>query len=313
MDYLAAMRAFVRSVDLGSLSKAASENGAKLSTVSRHITALEADLGAALLNRSTRSLHLTEAGTAFYQHAVTILAAVEEARQATSALNSRPRGLLQVELPSAFARAQVLPRLATLLERHPEMRVSATLVEEPLPLVESGMDVAVRLGILPASGLVAKRLAAYASVLCVAPSALDRRLPRVAHPEDLAGVECIGESPASRADDERWFYQREDGDEVGSVVIRGRFRCNDPAGALGAALSGLGYVVLPRWLVESELVAGRLLRVLPRWRWSSRAPALETVVWAVYAPKKVVSPKVRSFIDFLRHELAADPLFARVP
>ena len=148
MDYFAAMRAFVRSVDLGSFSKAAAEEGVKVSTVSRYVTALEADLGAALLNRSTRSLHLTEAGTTFYQHALPILADVEEARLATTSLNQRPRGVLRINIPGAFGRRHVMPHLKDFLAAYPDIGVDATLTDATVNLIETGTDVAIRIGAL---------------------------------------------------------------------------------------------------------------------------------------------------------------------
>src|SRR5208337_839197 len=115
MDYLAAMQAFVRWVELGSFSKAAAESGLKVSTVSRYISGLEADFGAALLNRSTRSLHLTEAGRLFYERAAQILADVEDARSTTASLNERPQGLLQINIPSAFGRRHVMAHMKDFL------------------------------------------------------------------------------------------------------------------------------------------------------------------------------------------------------
>lgn len=115
MDYLAAMRSFVRAVELGSFSRAAEAAGVKFSTVSRYVTGLEADLGAAILNRSTRSLHLTEAGQAFYERAIWILQDIEEARETTRSLNARPRGLLRVALPGAFGRRHVMPHMRAFL------------------------------------------------------------------------------------------------------------------------------------------------------------------------------------------------------
>ncbi|ARR57722.1 hypothetical protein HY78_29945 (plasmid) [Rhizorhabdus wittichii DC-6] len=109
MDYFAAMTAFVRSVELGSFSRVATESGMKVSTVSRYIAALEDDLGAALFNRTTRRLKLTEAGTTFYSKAAQVLADLEEARQATSALNGKPQGVLRINIPSAFGRRHIMP------------------------------------------------------------------------------------------------------------------------------------------------------------------------------------------------------------
>src|SRR5271156_2183757 len=159
MDYLAAMRVFVRAVDLGSFSKAAAEGALKVSTVSRYVSALEADLSAALLNRSTRRLHLTEVGAAFYERAVAIIADVENARAAASALNARPQGLLRINLPGAFGRRHVVPHLKDFRGAYPQIRLDVTLTDATVDLIETGTDVAVRIGALADSALVARRLA----------------------------------------------------------------------------------------------------------------------------------------------------------
>src|ERR1700760_4859089 len=138
MDYLAAMNAFVRTVDLGSFSKAAAESGAKVSTVSRHIGALEADLGAALLNRTTRRLHVTEAGRTFYERAVQIISEVDDARNATRSLNMRPQGLLKINIPSAFGRRHVMPHMKDFLATYPDIRLDATLTDATVDLIETG-------------------------------------------------------------------------------------------------------------------------------------------------------------------------------
>ena len=155
MDYFAAMTAFVRTADLGSFSKAAAEAGVKVSTVSRYVGALEADLGAALLNRSTRSLHLTEAGRGFYQRATQILAEVEDARGATRALNARAQGLLRINIPGAFGRRHVMPHMKDFLAAHPDIRLDATLTDAIVDLIEAGADVAVRIKDWRAHGLAA--------------------------------------------------------------------------------------------------------------------------------------------------------------
>ena len=141
MDYLAAMRAFVRAVDLGSFSKAAAEERLKVSTVSRYVSALEADLGAALFNRSTRRLHVTEVGAAFYERSVAILADVEDARLAATSLNARPQGLLKINIPGAFGRRHVVPHLKDFREMFPLIRLDVTLTDATIDLIETGTDV----------------------------------------------------------------------------------------------------------------------------------------------------------------------------
>src|SRR5262249_28037969 len=148
MDYFAALRTFVRSVQLGSLSKAAAEERAKVSTMSRHISALEADLGIALLNRSTHRLHLTEAGRTLYTHAVQLLAGLDEARAETASLNRSPRGLLRLNMPGAFGRLHIMPHISAFLTDYPDIQLDVTLTDAMVDLIEAGADLAIRIAAL---------------------------------------------------------------------------------------------------------------------------------------------------------------------
>jgi DNA-binding transcriptional LysR family regulator len=308
LDYLAAMRAFVRSVDLGSFSKAATEEGVKVSTISRYVSALEADLGAALLNRSTRRLHLTEAGTTFYERAAQILADVEEARTATTSLNERPRGLLRINIPGAFGRRHVMPHLKDFLAAYPDIRVDATLTDATVDLIETGTDVAVRIGALADSTLVAKRLASHRRALVASPAYLEQRAP-FARPDDLAHQNCL---LFALQPTHAWYFRHRDNPaaELADVKVNGHLRANDSEALLGAAVAGLGIALLPTWLAGDDLRAGRLLALLSEWEWLI-APGPERAIWGVYPPKKVVSPKVRAFLTFLVHRFGNPPYWER--
>ena len=291
MDYLASIRLFVRTLELGSFSKAAADCGAKVSSVSRAVSALEADLGVALFNRSTRRLSPTEAGGDFYERALRILAEVEDARQQTAALNGRPQGLLKINLPGAFGRRHVVPLLPGFLAAYPEIRIEATLTDATVNLIEVGADVAIRIGALPDSALVAKKLAPHRRVLCVAPAYLGGRAAPV-EPAGIAGENCLG---FALQPSDRWFFER-DGARV-EVAIKGRFKANDSEALLEVALAGMGVALLPTWLAGEALGAGRLLRLLPDWT-VGLAPG-DRAIWGVYPPKKILSPKVRVFLDYV--------------
>jgi DNA-binding transcriptional LysR family regulator len=300
MDYLGAIRLFVRAVERGSFSKAAADLGAKVSSVSRAVAALEADLGIALFNRSTRRLNPTEAGNDFYERAVRILAEVEDARQQTAALNGKPQGLLKVNLPGAFGRRHVVPLLPGFLAAYPDIRLDLTLTEATVNLIEAGADVAIRIGALPDSTLVAKKLAIHRRVLCASPAW--RGAP--AEPRDLAAGNCLlfALAPA-----DRWFFER--GDERVEVAIGGAFRANDSEALLDAALAGLGPALLPTWLAYEALADGRLIHLLPDWR--AGFALGERAIWGVYPPKKILSPKVRVFLDYLEARFGRPPIWDR--
>jgi DNA-binding transcriptional LysR family regulator len=304
LDYLAAMRALVRSVDLGSFSKAAAAEGVKVSTVSRYVSALEADLGAALLNRSTRGLHLTEAGTTFYGRAAQILADVEQARTATTSLNDRPRGLLRINIPGSFGRRHVMPHLKDFAATYPDIRIDATLTDATVDLIETGTDVAVRIGALADSTLVARRLASHRRTLVASPDYLGKRAP-LATADELARHSCL---LFALQPENAWYFRHRGSPtaEPTEVKVSGLLRANDSEALLGAAVAGCGIALLPNWLVGEDLRAGRLVALFSEWEWLI-APGPERAIWGIYPPKKVVSPKVRAFLSFLVQRFGQPP------
>jgi DNA-binding transcriptional LysR family regulator len=308
MDYLTAMRAFVRAVELKSFSKVAAESGTKVSTISRYISGLEADLGAALFNRSTHGLNLTEAGSTFHQHASQILLDIEQARAATSSLNSRPRGLLRINIPSVFGRRHVMPHMKDFLATYPDIRLDATLTDATVDLIESQADVAVRIGALVDSTLIARRLAPHRRVLVASEEYLASR-PPLAAPTDLKVYECLRFALQPTG---AWYYRPfgKPNAELREVAIEGHLRANDSEALRDAALSGQGIALLPTWLVGSDIHDNRLVNVLPAWEWFL-APGPERAIWAVYPPKRIVAPKVRSFVEFLAERFGKVPYWDR--
>lgn len=308
MDYFAAMRAFVRAVELGSFSKAAAEASIKVSTVSRYITFLEEDLGASLFNRSTRHSHLTEAGKTFYDRAAAILAGVEEARSETSSLNAQPQGLLRINIPSTFGRRHVMPHMKDFLSENPNIRLDATLTDETVDLIDSGADIAVRIGALVDSSLIAKRLAPHRRVLVASPDYLRER-PAIHDPQDLPNHECLtfALQPTSA-----WYY-REPGAPAGEmqeIPVGGHLRANDSETLRDCVLSGLGLALLPTWLVGEDLRSDRLIALFPELEWLM-ATGPERAIWAVYPPKRIVSPKVKVFMSFLEQRFGHPPYWDR--
>lgn len=304
MDYLAAMQAFVRSVELGSFSKAAAEADLKISTVSRYIKGLEADLGAALLNRSTRNLNLTEAGRLFYERAAQIVADVQGARSATTSLNAHPQGLLRINIPCAFGRRHVMTHMKDFLAVYPDIRLDVTLTDATVDLIETGADVAVRIGALVDSALIARKLAPHRRILVASPEYLERRPPPRA-PGDLADHECLlfALQPSGA-----WYYRpaRDSAGALVEIAVNGHVRANDSEALREATLSGVGLALLPTWLVGDDVRDKRLAGVLSEYEWLI-APGPERAIWGVYPPKKVVSPKVKVFLAFLAERFGRPP------
>ncbi|EMO7189127.1 LysR family transcriptional regulator [Pluralibacter gergoviae] len=294
MNHFAAIRTFVSAAELKSFSAASKALNIETSTVSRHVADLEADLRIALFNRSTRGLTLTEAGRLFYSHAAQLLLQWEEARSLTSALNERPAGLLRLSVPSAFGRMHVMPLVDEFLRLHPEISLDITFNDDMQDLIESRIDLSIRIGTLPDSTMHARRLAPQRRFAWASPAWI------AAHPEpDLVnGKQDLQILMFSRLHGDGWYARRTDSDEGWSrVPVNYRFSANDSEALLYACRSGGGIAILPDWLVWQDAQAGRLQRVLPAWEFSMYRA--ETAVWIVYPRKKIVSSKVRSFIDFI--------------
>ncbi len=306
MDFFAALRAFVRTIDLGSFSKAAAEQELKVSTVSRYVSGLEADLGVALFNRSTRRLHLTEAGGDFYRRATTILAEVEEARLAMHTLNASPRGVLRINIPSVFGRRHVLPHLKDFRDLHPLVRLDVTLTDTVVNLIESGTDVAIRIGALEDSTLVAKKLAPQRRIPVASPAYLARHgMPH--EPSDLARHVCLILAPQQG---ESWYFRAAAEAEFESVTVNGDVRANESEALLQLARDGLGIALLPTWIMADELAAGQLTPILEDWHWAI-APGAERAIFGLYPPKRIVAPKVRAFLAFFAARFGRPPYWER--
>lgn len=295
MDYFSAIRAFLHAAELGSFSQAAEHTGVKTSTVSRHISELEHDLGIALFNRSTRGLVLTEGGRVFREHALVVVKSLEEAREATSALNRSPRGLLRVTLPGAFGRRHVVRHLPEFMDRYPKIDVDCVITDSVLNVIDSGVDLAIRIGALPDSQLMARQLATHRRVVCASPGYVAQH-GYPAAPADLAHHTALRFALAA---DDRWFLV--DGSRSGAaaghaVQLQGRLRVDDTDALLELAIAGSGVALLPVWAIGTALREGKLIRLLPDWE--AQPTRAEPAIWAVYPPKKTVSSKVRAFIDF---------------
>ena len=304
MDYLAAIKAFVRAVDMGSFSKAAAEQDLKVSTVSRYVSALEADLGTTLLNRSTRRLHLTEAGASFYDRAAAILADIDDARLTTASLDARPQGLLRLNIPGAFGRRHVVPHLKDFQALYPLVRLDVSLTDATVNLIETGTDLAIRIGALEDSTLVARRLAAQRRLLVAAPAYLQHH-EAPENPADLSSHQCLS---FTLQGGDAWYYRPHGGQETDmqEVKIHGNFRANESDALLQLAHDGLGLALLPTWILSDEIDAGRLVPVHAEWEWTI-ASGHERAIWGVYPPKKTVSPKVRAFLTFIAERFGNPP------
>ncbi|CAH2603554.1 LysR family transcriptional regulator [Rhodovastum atsumiense] len=288
MDRFAELSAFVRTVERGSQTAAARDLGVTPAMVGRYVQSLEDRLGTRLLHRTTQRQSLTEAGMAFYPRALAVLEQLEAAEQVAAAGQAEPRGVLRVNGPMAFGVRHLAAAVAAFCELHPQLSVDLALNDRVVDLVEEGFDVALRIGRLADSSLVARRLAACRVLACAAPAYLARHgTPR--RPEDLRGHNCLIYAYA-RHGRVRVFHGPH-----GAVELRlsGSITANSGEALLAAALAGHGIVIEPTFIVGEALREGRLVRLLPDWRFE------ELALHAVYPSARHLSPKVRSFVDFL--------------
>lgn len=290
MDRLAALTAFAAVIETGSFAAAARRLGRSPSRLSRQIADLEAGLGVRLLHRTTRALTLTEAGQAYHEPIARILAELATADQSVGSLQAAPRGRLRVAAPMSFGIGHLAPLLPAFLEAYPEIELDLALNDRFVDLIDEGFDLAVRIGRLADSSLIVRRLAPLRRVLCASPAYLAAHgIP--ATPDDLAAQDCLGYS--NMAPNEEWsFIHPEDG-RPWPVRIKPRLRVNNGDALRLAALGGIGFGLLPTFIVGPDLAAGTLVPLL--------APYLrqDGAIQAVYPPARHLSPKVRVFVDFL--------------
>lgn len=293
MEPLNDVACFVEVVHRGSFTVAAEKLGLSRSAISKQVAHLENRLRARLLNRTTRRLSLTEAGQAFYASARRGLQEIADAEAAVSSLQAAPRGTLHLNVPMSFGILHVAPAIASFIARFPEVQVDVRLDDRKLDLVEAGFDLAIRIGQLPDSSLVARALCPCPLVACAAPAYLQRR-GRPATPDDLRRHDVLIYSYSD--DPSQWDFTGRAGQKI-SVPVAGRVRMNNSLALREVLLAGAGITITPRFVVEADLRAGRLAAVLEDHR------LRELSVYAVYPERRHLSPKVRAFVDFIGERL----------
>lgn len=295
---LSTLLVFARVVDAGGFSAAAAELGLSKSAVSKQIARLEDRLGTRLLNRTTRTLSLTEAGTAFYERCLDVAAAAQAAEATVQHLAAAPRGELRINAPMSFGVRHIAPAVPDFLERYPELSVDLVLNDRMVDLVEEGFDVGVRIGAMTDSSLVARRLAPARRVLCAAPAYL-ARAGRPRTPEALRGHDCVGYSYLSSGT--HWRFRHSSLGER-RVRVGGRLKGNNGDALLAAVVGGAGLALSPTFIVCDELRSGALEAVLTDWQ---ILPEIE--VSAVFPASRNLPLKVRVFVDFLAERFAGTP------
>lgn len=287
---------FLAIADAGSFVGGGEALGLTRSAAGKAIGRLEERLGVRLLNRTTRSISLTDEGRTFYEHGLQIVASVEAAEASVSDHGGKPKGVLRLTVPDAFGRLVVLPLIRQYLEEWPDVQVEVSFSDRVADLFDEGFDLAIRIGVTSTDNrLVSRIVAKYQAVLCAAPSYLEQRgAPSTI--EELAAHDCLIFS--SRTQRQHWRARNADGSWT-KISGHCRLRLDSGAAIRDAAVSGLGIGLLPEFVVARELNEGQLVRLLPQ------AELDEVKIVTFYPTKRFLEPRVRRFIDLMVATLGA--------
>jgi len=288
LDRLLSMSVFVRAVDEHGFTAAAATLGMSATMVAKHVRALEERVGERLLVRTTRRQALTDVGRVYYERCRHVLAEADAADACASEMRNLPRGVLKVQAPVTFGTERLAPALAGYLRQHPAVDIELSLSDRPVDLVEKGYEAAIRIGSLGNARLVARALRPYEMWLCASPAYLAAHgVPR--HADELSAHQCLGFAHWRRLD----VWRLGHAGRAHEVPVKNRLVANNGQALRAAAVAGLGVILQPEALLDADVAAGRLVRLLPEYSLAQRPMHL------VYLPDRRLSPKLRSFADFI--------------
>ena len=301
MDKFENLQAFIAVVEAGSFTAAAERLDLAKSAVSRRVSGLEERLGVQLLQRTTRTLNLTETGQSFYERGARILADLDEAESAIQEAHGELRGTLRVALPLSFGVRHMCKPIAAFTKRHPKIHFDIDLNDRRIDLIEEGIDLAIRIGHLEDSSLIARKLFEVNTVVCASPHYLHLHgTPQ--EPAELREHDCLVYSNLS--DPGNWAWSDRTGKRH-AVEVRTVMRASSGDFLTNAAAHGLGIVIQPTFLAAEAIRRGNLVPILEEYTWPT-SPA-----HAVYPPTRHLSHRVRAFIDFLVERFAGTPQWDR--
>lgn len=289
MDTLTRIRAFIDVVEAEGFSAAARKTGRSKALLSKYVRELEDDLGALLLNRTTRQFSLTEAGHTYYKRALEIVREIDSLADAVRDSSGDVRGRIKLSAPRTFADAPIGQSLIDFAKAYPDIVLEIHLDDRFVDLVEEGFDLAIRISRLENSSLIARRLAPFSVRICAAPSLIERVGPPKT-PQELARMPCIIDTNGRWLSN--WPFMKPDG-EMTSVPVSGPIEVNSPLSTRAAAIQGLGFAPLPDFIAQPAIESGDLVSVLDDW--VPRGGG----IFAVYPHRRYLPGKVRVFVDFL--------------
>ena len=302
---LTTLELFLEVVRRGSFAAVARDRGVDPSSVSRAMTQLEAELGVRLLHRTTRRLALTEAGAVYFDRMEPLLEELDGARLRALDLHEQPQGVLRVLAPVSFALLNIVPHLTELAERYPRLHFDLRLSDALLDLVEERIDLAIRLGPLEDSRLVARRLSPMRSVVCASPAYVERQ-GRPEKPGDLAQHDCLLLDMPGFG--HRWRF-RGPVEEEAEVPVRGRLRTSNAVALKQCALAGMGIILQARWIVGRELREGTLVDLFPDLEVTGST--FDNSAWMLYPSRTYMPLKLRVFMEFLEEKFRGGPPWDR--
>ena len=296
VDRLTSMAVFVKAADLGSFAAAAEAMGMSPQMVAKHVVFLEDRLGTALIHRTTRRQSLTDVGRAYYDRCKHLLLEVDAAESVAQEMRSKPKGVLRVNAPLTFGAFSLAPFVTRYLRRYPDVQIDLTLNDRFVDPLEDGFEVMVRVGEVNDASLIAHSLAPYRLIACASPDYIARRgMPQ--NPSELRQHDCLAYAYWSPSIPCRWQFTREGRTE--EVRATGRMRSNDWKALLHAAKEGYGITLGPANVLNAEIEAGRLIRVLPDYEGPTRP------MHVIYPAGRRPTVKVQSFVQAVREEFGS--------
>ncbi|MDI6027270.1 LysR family transcriptional regulator [Corticibacterium sp. UT-5YL-CI-8] len=289
MDTLTRMRAFIDVVEAEGFSAAARKIGRSKALLSKYVRELEDDLGALLLNRTTRQFSLTEAGHTYYRRATEIVREIDSLADTVRDSAGDVRGRIKLSAPRTFADAPIGQSLIDFAKAYPDIVLEIHLDDRFVDLVEEGFDMAIRISRLDNSSLIARRLSPFSIKLCGSPDLIEK-YGRPKRPQDLGNKPCIIDTNGRWLSN--WPFKGDDGEPM-SVSVSGPLEVNSPIAARNGAVAGLGFTVLPDFIAGPDLEAGRLVSLLEDRTLSGGG------IFAVYPHRRYLPAKVRVFVDYL--------------
>ncbi|WP_420960961.1 LysR family transcriptional regulator [Brucella sp. IR073] len=289
MDTLTRMRAFIDVVEAEGFSAAGRKIGRSKALLSKYVRELEDELGVLLLNRTTRQFSLTEAGHTYYQRASEIIRDIDSLQDSISETSGDTRGRIKLSAPRTFADAPIGLSLIDFCAEHPEIVLDIRLDDRFVDLVEEGFDMAIRITRLQDSSLIARRLTAFETVLAASPD-LIAKVGMPERPEGLHELPCIIDTNGRSRNN--WHFRNTDGSLL-TVPVSGPVEVNSPLATMAAAVKGLGFCILPRFIAEPELARGRLVAGLDEFTIKDGG------IYAVYPHRRYLPMKVRVLVDYL--------------